>query len=102
MSMSGIVRLGDLSSGHGCCFIPTALVSASPNVFINGRPCGRSGDHYATHGGGCEAEHEPDTDFLISINNVFVNGMCIAAQGDPTDKGSVAVGGSPNVFLVRR
>ena len=102
MTTLGIVRLGDLSSGHGCCYNPTALASASPNVFINGKPCGRRGDHYATHGGCEEYGHLPDKDYLTSNHNVFVNGVSIAAQGDPTDKGSTAAEGSPNVLLVRR
>lgn len=96
------MRLGDLSTGHGCCYTPSALVSASPNVFINGKPCGRAGDHYAVHGGCEEKGHLPDIDSLMSKHNVYVNGRSIAAVSDSTDKGSLAGGGSPNVLLVIR
>lgn len=41
--MSSATRLGDLDTGHDAC-APTALVSASPNVYINGRAAGRIGD----------------------------------------------------------
>lgn len=44
--MSNATRLGDLDTGHDAC-APTALVSASPNVYINGRAAGRVGDSYA-------------------------------------------------------
>lgn len=47
--MSSATRLGDLDTGHDAC-APTALVSASPNVYINGRAAGRVGDSYAPHG----------------------------------------------------
>ena len=98
----GVTRLGDKNSGHGCCFTPTPLITASPNVFINGKPCGRSGDHYAEHGGCVEQNHKPDIDYLVCSHNVLVNGRSIAVVGDPTDKGSYATIGSPNVLLVRR
>lgn len=35
--MPGIVRLGDMSTGHGC-FPPQASVEASPDVFVDGLP----------------------------------------------------------------
>ena len=102
MFLCNVTRLGDLSSGHEHCYTPSPLVTASPNVYINGIPCGREGDHYETHGG-CETlHHAPDTDYLISQHNVLVNGKSIAAVGDLTDNGSTAAEGSPNVFLVRR
>lgn len=42
-------RLGDNDTGHDAC-PPTALSSASGDVFINGKGAGRVGDTYAPHG----------------------------------------------------
>ena len=44
--MPKATRLGDNDTGHDAC-PPTALVSASGDVFINGKGAGRVGDTYA-------------------------------------------------------
>ena len=40
--MPAVTRLGDLDTGHDACG-PTALNSASGNVFVNGKGTGRVG-----------------------------------------------------------
>ena len=47
--MPKATRLGDNDTGHDAC-PPTALVTASANVIINGKGAGRVGDSYAPHG----------------------------------------------------
>lgn len=47
--MPKATRLGDNDTGHDAC-APTALVTASTDVIINGKGAGRVGDSYAPHG----------------------------------------------------
>ena len=47
--MPKATRLGDNDTGHDACG-PTALVTASTDVIINGKGAGRVGDSYAPHG----------------------------------------------------
>ena len=69
--MSSATRLGDLDTGHDAC-APTALVSASPNVYINGRAAGRVGDSYAPHG--CVAHPTHSGTIASGSASVFING----------------------------
>ena len=46
--MPGVVRLGDICTGHGC-FPPRSNVSASGNVIVNGLGAHRVGDNWASH-----------------------------------------------------
>lgn len=95
---SAVTRLGDKSTGHGCCFIPVPLITASTNVYINNKGCGRRTDAYPEHGG-CEI-HRPDIDHISGgSTTVFVNGLNIARIGDPIDNGGTVAEGSPNVFV---
>lgn len=55
--MPAATRLGDNNTGHDAC-PPVALVSASGDVFINGRPAARIGDSVSC--GGSVAEGSPD------------------------------------------
>ena len=89
-------RLGDLSTGHDAC-APTELVTASENVFINGKGAGRLGDRYASHG--CPV-HPPHQDTIKEgSGTVFINGLPVARVGDNIlIAGSVAVG-SENVIV---
>lgn len=107
---SAVTRVGDMQSGHlnvCSCFIQTHLVTGSPNVLINGIPCGRSGDSYSPHGGvsfGCLKlpPHSAETDHVESHHSVFVNGLPIACVGDAvvgTQASGTVQGGSPNVFV---
>ena len=88
-------RLGDLCGGHGC-FPPRNNVSASPNVFVNGKGSHRVGDGWATHccGPACHASVAAS-----GSPNVFVNGIPKCRIGDAVACGSKMATGSPNVFV---
>ena len=82
----------DNDTGHDAC-APTALVSASADVIINGKGAGRVGDSYAPHG--CVAH--PTHSGVISSGSasVYINGKAAGRIGDSVScGGSVAVGSS--------
>lgn len=94
--MPKATRLGDNDTGHDAC-PPTALVSASGDVFINGKGAGRVGDTYAPHG--CDV-HPPHSGNITSgSSSVYINGKAAARIGDPVSCGGSAARGSPNVFI---
>lgn len=97
--MPGIVRLGDIGSGHACHFPPTCATSASPDVFVNGLPVVRVGDSYGAHG--CVGCLAPDHSRyqLMGSPTFFVNGRAVARIGDAISCGGVAVTGSSDVLL---
>lgn len=93
---SAVTRIGDYSTGHGHCWSSVPLKEGSSNVFINGKSCGRAGDHYPIHGG-CP-DHDPDQCFISKgSSTVFVNGKSIGRVDDPAYKDTVKEG-SPNVY----
>lgn len=93
--MAAVTRLGDLDTGHDLC-PPTALISGSPNVFVNSKNCGRIGDSYAPHS--CP-DHPPHSGVISSGSaTVFVNGRNIARIGDSVSCGGSVMQGSGNVF----
>ena len=94
--MSNATRLGDLDTGHDAC-PATALVSASPNVFINGKAAGRVGDSYATHGCVSHASHSGV--IAAGSTSVFINGKAAGRIGDPVSCGGSVAEGSSNVFI---
>ena len=90
-----VTRLGDLGAIHDACpNVP--LVTASDDVFINGRGAGRVTDSYARHGCFIHPVHTPH--IASGSESVFVNGLPLARVGDITDCGGVVVEGSPNVW----
>lgn len=94
--MSNATRLGDLDTGHDAC-PPTALISASTNVFINGKGAGRVGDSYATHG--C-VNHPSHSGVIASgSSSVFINGRAAGRIGDAVSCGGSVAEGSSNVFI---
>lgn len=92
--MPAIVRLGDLSSGHGC-FPARPNDSASPNVFCNGIPAHRVSDHWPIH---CCGDICHDGRQASGSPNVFANNLQVARIGDSIDCGDTDGEGSPNVF----
>lgn len=94
--MPKATRLGDNDTGHDAC-PPTALVSASQDVLINGKGAGRVGDSYAPHG--CDV-HAPHSGAIASgSSTVFINGKAAGRVGDPVSCGGSVAEGSPNVFI---
>lgn len=90
--MPGIIRLGDMTVGHG--FPPKPTTSGSSDVFINGIPACTVGDSTAVHclGPVCHVG-------VIASGSptVFVNGKPVARQGDSDACGDILGAGSPNV-----
>ena len=94
--MPAQTRLGDNDTGHDAC-PPTALASASPNVFVNGLAAGRVSDPYVAHG--CVA-HPPHVGTIASGSaTVFINGLAAGRIGDPVSCGGSVAEGSGNVFV---
>ncbi len=94
--MPNATRLGDKDTGHDAC-PPTALVTASSNVFINGRGAGRLGDTYAAHG--CDVHGSHQGAVSSGSSSVFINGKAAARVGDGVSCGGSVAEGSPNVII---
>lgn len=86
-------RLNDFSAGH--CFEPRPIITASQNVFVNGRGATRIGDYSPTHTCG-DSSH--DSVMVGGSSTVNVNGIPLCRVGDPHSCGDRAGQGSPNVF----
>jgi uncharacterized Zn-binding protein involved in type VI secretion len=94
--MPAQTRLGDLDTGHDSC-PPTALVTASENVIVNGKGAGRVNDAYAPHD--CVL-HPTHVGVIASgSSTVFINGRAAGRIGDPVSCGGSVAEGSPNVFV---
>ena len=91
--MPGIVRLGDMCSGHGC-WPSRPNDEASTNVFVNNLGVHRLGDHWVTHT--CESSH--DGVASSSSLTVFCNSKGVCRIGDLVSCGSTMVEGSSNTF----
>ena len=76
---SGMSRLGDFESGHGCWF-PVKTVTGSANVMINKLPANKVGDITTVHVCGTKPPH-PDKCTKGSLT-VFVNKKSAMRVGD--------------------
>lgn len=94
--MPKATRLGDNDTGHDAC-APTALVSASPNVIINGKGAGRVGDSYAPHG--CVVHPAHSGVIASGSASVFINGRPAGRVGDAVSCGGNVAVGSNNVII---
>lgn len=94
--MSNATRLGDMDTGHDAC-APTALISASSNVIINGKGAGRVGDSYATHG--CVVHPSHSGTIASGSSTVFINGKPAGRIGDSVSCGGSVAEGSSNVII---
>lgn len=94
--MPKATRLGDKDTGHDACG-STALISASNNVFINGKGAGRVGDSYASHG--CIVHPSHSGVIAAGSGSVFINGKAAGRVGDPVSCGGSVAEGSGNVFV---
>lgn len=93
--MPAVTRLGDADTGHDAC-PPTNLVSASGNVFVNGKGCGRIGDSYAPHS--CP-DHPTHSGVIASGSaTVFINKIPCGRIGDAVSCGGSVAQASGNVF----
>lgn len=94
--MPQATRLGDNDTGHDACG-PTALVSASSDVIINGKDAGRVGDSYAAHG--CIVHPSHSGVIASGSGTVFINGKAAGRIGDPVSCGGSVAEGSSNVII---
>lgn len=94
--MSRAARLDDKSTGHDSC-APVPLVSASGNVFINGRGAARIGDSFAAHS--CRVHPSHSGVVASGSASVFINGRAAARKGDPVSCGGSIAEGSGNVWI---
>lgn len=94
--MAAATRLGDSDTGHDAC-PPTALISASADVFINGRGAGRVSDSYALHG--CDVHPAHSGQIASGSGTVFIDGLAAGRVGDPVSCGGSVAEGSGNVFI---
>ena len=91
ISVPGVVRIGDKSSGHDI-YEPEPLIEGSSNVLVNGKSCGRKGDKYSTH-----IDH---SDIIFEgSSSVFVNGVPIARKGDKLTPDGTVDECSSDVFV---
>lgn len=91
--MRGIVRLGDICTGHGC-WPPRPSVTASQDVFVNGRGVVRVGDGWAVHCCvTCHASNQAN-----GAPSYFANGRNVARIGDAIACGSSNATGSQDCF----
>jgi uncharacterized Zn-binding protein involved in type VI secretion len=73
------------------------LVTASENVFINGKGAGRVNDLYAPHG--CP-DHPPHQDYIAQGSaTVFINGRQAGRVGDPVVLAGAVAEGSGDVYI---
>lgn len=94
--MPAATRLNDNCTGHDACpSVP--LVEGSQNVFTNGLPAGRVGDHYYSHG--CVVHPGHQDVIAAGSGTVFINGKPAARVGDSVSIGGSVQDGSGNVFI---
>lgn len=93
----GIAHLADVCTGHGC-WPSRPNDQASSDVFADGRPVHRVGDHWMSHT--CPAIPEThDSILAIGSPTVFVNGKPVGRIGDAIACGSFIMTGSSTVFV---
>jgi uncharacterized Zn-binding protein involved in type VI secretion len=84
-------RKGDKCTGHGDAK-PRACDQGSPDVFYNGKPAHRKGDHWKKH-------KSHDSKLQKGSNTVFTNGRQQGRKTDPVICGSKVAQGSPDIFI---
>lgn len=91
--MPGIVRLGDLCSGHDG-YPPRPNDEASEDVFVNGLGVHRLGDHWPSH---CNDDCHDGVASSSSLT-VFANSKGVCRIGDSISCGSTMAEGSEDTF----
>jgi uncharacterized Zn-binding protein involved in type VI secretion len=83
--MRPVARLGDTGTHGG------AIITGSPDVFVNNIPVARVTDTYA-----CPI-HGPNP-IIKGSTRLFANNLEVARIGDPTACGATIASGSPNTW----
>ncbi len=82
-------KVGDIGTDHDG-FHPTAIISGSPDVFIDGIPAARVGDPLAPHD---KPNNPPHPRSIASgSSTVLINGKPLAITGGSVDCGGVIIG----------
>jgi uncharacterized Zn-binding protein involved in type VI secretion len=100
--MPGIVRIGDMSTGHGC-FPPTPLI-ASPvsKTYVQGARVGvvSPNAYHATHSCGTTVHPQPAARAYVGgSSNTFIEGFPAIRIGDNIACGDAVGQGSSNTFI---
>ena len=94
--MAAAATLGDFCTGHGC-WPPRIGVTASPNVFVGGRPSHRLTDVWLIHC--CPLDGCHTGIVATGSPTVFINGLPAARIADLISCGSLIAMGSPTVNI---
>jgi uncharacterized Zn-binding protein involved in type VI secretion len=93
--MPGVTLLSDMCSGHGC-FPSRQNVTASSDVFVEGKGIHRQSDHWTNHC--CPNQGCHDSVLVSGSSTVFINGLSCGRIGDAIECGSIVMTGSSTVF----
>lgn len=94
--MPAAARLADVCTGHAD-FPPRPNDQGSPNVYVNGRPLHRNGDHWLQHCNPVPVCH--DSALGGGSATVYANGKRAGRIGDAVACGSTVATGSGDVFI---
>lgn len=93
--MTNAVRIGDITSGHGC-FPPRPTITGSQNVLIENIPAHRVGDAVLIH---CCGPVCHDGITITGSSKVFINGLQAARIGDMVSCGDMLLTGAKKVVM---
>lgn len=100
--MPAVIRIGDMSTGHGC-FPPTPMAeSPVSKTFINGIKPGvvASTSTHVTHSCGVVVHPQgPARSHSSGASKTFIEGFLAARIGDDISCGDTCGEGSPNTFI---
>jgi uncharacterized Zn-binding protein involved in type VI secretion len=99
--MPAVIRIGDMSAGHGC-FPPTALAVTPVNkTFFNGRKPGvlSPACQHVEHRCGRVVHPNATRTPSSGAAKTFIEGFPAARIGDSIVCGDTCSGGSPNSFI---
>jgi uncharacterized Zn-binding protein involved in type VI secretion len=99
--MPAIVRLGDLSTGHGC-FPPTNLVTTvATKSYINGKLVGLQDEEsqFSTHVCGIVVHPQNSRYISSGSSKTYIEGKPVARIGDDIACGDACAEGSPDSFV---
>ena len=97
--MTAVVRVTDISAGHGC-FPPTNMVyTPVQKTFINGLLVGVVGAQYSTHSCGNTVHPQSSRAVSSGSSKTFIEGYAVARIGDPIACGDTCAQGSEDTFI---
>jgi len=99
--MPAIIRIGDLSTGHGC-FAPTTLVvTPVQKTFVNGIKAGvvSPACQYISHVCGIVVHPQSSRNPASGAIKTFIEGNPAARIGDSIACGDACAQGSTNTFI---